>query len=101
MIHVIAQIQLHPGTRGQFLAEFHKIVPAVRDEEGCIEYGPTSDIATDIADQHRDENLVTIIEKWESLSHLKAHLVAPHMVEYRIKVRDFVASMALHVLEPA
>ena len=101
MIHVIAQIQLHPGTRGQFLAEFHKIVPAVCEEQGCMEYGPTSDAKTDIANQHRDENLVTIIEKWESLNHLKAHLVAAHMVDYRSKVKDFVASTTLHVLEPA
>lgn len=101
MIHVIAQIQLRPGTRERFLDEFHKIVPAVHAEEGCLEYGPTVDATTGLDSQHRDENLVTIVEKWESLPHLEAHLSAPHMVEYRPKVKDFVEQSTLHVLEPA
>lgn len=101
MIHVIAHIQLKPGTRERFLAEFRQIVSAVRAEAGCLEYGPTVDAATDIANQHRDENLVTIVEKWESVEHLKAHLAAPHMVEYRPKVQEFIERATLHVLEPA
>ena len=101
MIHVIAQIQLKPGTREQFLAEFHKIVPDVRNEAGCIEYGPTVDAETGLDNQHRDPNLVTIVEKWESLPHLESHLVAPHMEAYRPKVREYVRNSTLYVLEPA
>ena len=48
----------------------------------------------------RDDTLV-IIEKWESVDALKAHLVAPHMVEYRPKVKDLVINTTLHILEPA
>ncbi|MFQ5733156.1 MAG: putative quinol monooxygenase [Planctomycetaceae bacterium] len=101
MIHVIAQIEIRSGTRDAFLAEFHKLVPLVRAEEGCLEYGPTLDAETDIDAQQRNPQRVTIVEKWESLGHLKAHLAAPHMAEYRSQVADFVAGMTLHILEPA
>ena len=101
MIIVVATIELHEGHRARFLAEFHRIVPAVRAENGCIEYGPTVDAATDIEMQHRNSNEVTIVEKWESVDALKAHLVAPHMIEYRPKVSNMVASSKLQILEPA
>lgn len=101
MITVIATVELAEGTRDAFLAEFHKIVPAVREEDGCIMYGPTVDAETDLDKQSRNANRVTIVEQWESLDKLKAHLVAPHMLEYRPKVADFVQSSELRVLEDA
>ena len=36
-----------------------------------------------------------------TLAALKAHLVAPHMVAYRPKVKEFVLSSKLQILEPA
>ena len=101
MVIVIATVQCQPGHRDDFLTEFRQIVPAVLAEEGCIEYGPTVDATTDLDNQSRDENRVTIVEKWESLEALKTHLVAPHMLEYRPKVKDFVQSAELRVLECA
>ena len=102
MIFVIAAIELNPGTRTSFLHEFHQIVPLVRAEAGCLEYGPTIDATTDFAAQvPLRPDLVTVVEKWESLEHLKAHSVAPHMVAYRPKVKDFVRSVSLQILEPA
>jgi quinol monooxygenase YgiN len=102
MIHVLATIELQPGTRDQFLAEFHKVMPFVHAEAGCIEYGPTIDAATPIAQQQRaGENVAVIIEKWESVEALQAHLVAPHMTTYREKVKGFVAGVKLQILEPA
>ena len=99
MIIVIATIQCRPACREQFLEEFRRIVPEVLNEDGCIEYGPTIDVETDLPNQHRDENRVTIVEKWTSVTTLKAHLIAPHMMEYRPKVKDFVESSQLRVLE--
>ena len=102
MIHVIATISLNPGTRDAFVAEFKQIVPAVHAEEGCIEYGPTIDATTDIGAQHTlGADTVVIVEKWSSIDTLKAHSVAPHMLEYREKVKDYVAGMELRILEPA
>jgi quinol monooxygenase YgiN len=46
------------------------------------------------------DTTVLIVEKWESLDHLKAHLVAPHMTDYRIRIKPFVKGVSLKVLEP-
>ncbi len=37
----------------------------------------------------------------ESVEHLKQHLVAPHMEEYRPKVKDMVVKTTLVILAPA
>lgn len=101
MIVVIANIQIVPGKRDAFVAEFKKIVPAVLAEDGCLEYGPTVDTATDLEKQQTDDSIVTIVEKWESLAALKAHLVAPHMTDYRECVKDLVQGSQLRILQPA
>ena len=101
MIHVLATIELNPGTRDRFLAEFHGVMPAVHAEVGCIEYGPAVDAATDIPQQQRlGDDKVMIVEKWDSLEALKAHLVAPHMLAYRERVKSYVARVGLHILQP-
>jgi quinol monooxygenase YgiN len=102
MIHVIATIELHPGRRDAFLAEFRRVVPDVLAEPGCIEYGPAIDAETDVAAQLAPRpDVVTIVEKWESLDHLKAHLAAPHMQAYRPRVKDLIARSSLVILSPA
>ena len=101
MIHVVAQISLKPGCRSQFLEEFHKLVPLVHAEEGCLEYGPAIDAETPIDAQKTDSDLVVVIEKWESVPHLEAHLVADHMNDYREKVKDMVSGTSLQILSPA
>lgn len=102
MIHVIATITVKPGKREAFLAEFHRIVPMVHAEAGCIEYGPTVDAVTGLPMQGAPrENVAVIIEKWESLDALKAHMHAPHMAEYRVRVKELVESVQLQILQPA
>lgn len=102
MIYVIASIEVNPGKKAAFLDEFHALVPKVHAEAGCIEYGPTVDADSGIEAQGGvRERVVTIVEKWESLDHLKAHLAAPHMGEYREKVKGLVAGVSLQILEPA
>lgn len=102
MIHVIATIELAPGTREAFLAEFRKLIADVRAEAGCIEYGPAIDAETGIPTQFKvGADRVTVIEKWKSVDALKAHSVAPHMQAYRVRVKDFVRGMELRVLAPA
>ncbi len=72
MIHVIATIDLHAGRRDEFLAEFHKLVPLVRAEAGCLDYGPTIDLPTGLSAQVPTRDLVvTVVEKWESLDALR------------------------------
>ena len=102
MIHVIATIELAPGSRDAFLAEFRKLIPDVKAEAGCIAYGPAVDAETDIPTQARiGADKVVIVEQWESVVALKAHAVAPHMQAYRGRVKEFVKGMELRVLAPA
>ena len=103
MIHVIASIQIQPGKRDAFLAEFHRLMPEVHAEAGCLAYGPTVDIRSSGIDRQAPvrDDVVTIVEQWESLDALKAHLAAPHMAAYRERVKEMVSGATLHILEPA
>jgi quinol monooxygenase YgiN len=102
MIYVHATIEVKPGRRAEFLAEFRKIIPLVRAEQGCLEYGPAVDHGTDITAQAdlRDD-IVEVVEKWESVEALNEHLNAPHMVMYRPKVRDLLVGTTLRIMRPA
>lgn len=102
MIHVIATITVKPGTREKVLDAFRWVTPLVRAEDGCIEYQATVDVeTTSPAQDGPRENVVTVVEKWASVEALYAHSAAPHMTQYREKVKDFVESVKLHVTEPA
>ncbi|MEX2175095.1 MAG: putative quinol monooxygenase [Pirellulaceae bacterium] len=102
MIVVLATIELNPGCREDFLREFRQIVPLVRAEQGCVEYFPAVDHATHLPAQGAPrEDIVVVIEKWESVALLEAHLIAPHMMEYRPKVKEFVKRVDLQILSPA
>jgi quinol monooxygenase YgiN len=101
MISVLASIQLHEGQRAAFLEIFHANVPKVRQEEGCLEYYPAVDIESGLPVQVLDENTVTVIEKWQSVAALKAHLATPHMLDYKEKVQSLVKDLSLKVLQVA
>lgn len=102
MIHVLATIRLKKGTRARFLKEFHRLMPKVHREKGCIEYGPAVDAKTGIAAQVKlGPDTVVVVEKWRDVRALKAHLVAPHMTPYRAKVKPWVKGVALHILDRA
>jgi quinol monooxygenase YgiN len=102
MIYVIATLEVAPGKRADFLREFQANVPAVLAEEGCIEYVPTIDVPTSISAQGpARENVVTVVEKWESIEALEAHLIAPHMITYRERVKDMLLNVSLQILEQA
>jgi len=102
MIHVLASIKIKPGKRDEFAAIFKANVPNVLAEDGCIRYEPTVDFPSGFDRQPplRD-NVVVIIEAWESLDHLKAHLAAPHMLAYKEQVKDLVDGSELQILQPA
>ncbi len=101
MIHVLASIKVKEEHREKFIEIFKSNVPKVLAEAGCIEYAPTIDFESGVPAQELDSNTVTIIEKWESFDHLKAHFVAPHMLTYRTQVEGMVEHVALKILKPA
>ena len=101
MIHVVAILTAKPGQRAAVLEAFQANVPAVRAEDGCIEYGSAIDAegVGNIQTPFGPDTFV-VIEKWASLDALKAHAVAPHMKSYAAKVKDLLAGRLVHVLEP-
>ena len=101
MIHVLAVITAKPGKREEVLNHFRANVPAVRAENGCIEYGAAIDAepALPIQTKYGPDTFV-VAEKWESLDALKAHAAAPHMKEYGAKTKDLLASRVIHILSP-
>ena len=102
MIHVVAVITAKPGMREAILKEFRANMPAVHAEKGCIEYGPAIDAEGIGSFQSKfGPDTFVVIEKWESLDHLKAHAASPHMQAYGAKTRDLLANREIHVLSPA
>jgi len=99
MIHVIAIITAKPGQRATVLAAFNANVPAVRAEQGCIEYGAAADTGTSPA--KFGEDTFVVIEKWASPDALRAHAASPHMAAYAAKTKDLLAGRVIHVLDPA
>lgn len=100
MIHVIAIITAQPGKRSEILQHFKGNVPAVHAEKGCIEYGATIDTDGGPFAKFGPDTFV-VIEKWESMDHLKAHGASDHMKAYGAKTKELVANRAVHVLQNA
>ena len=100
MIHVVAIITAKPGKRAEILKNFKANVPAVHAEKGCIEYGATVDTDGGPFAKFGPDTFV-VIEKWESMDHLKAHGASEHMKAYGAKNKDLVAERAVHVLQNA
>ena len=99
MIHVVAIITAKPNNREAILAAFRANVPAVHAEAGCIEYGPAIDADGVGSFQTKfGPDTFLVIEKWESLDHLKAHAASPHMAAYGAKTKDLIANRVIHVL---
>ena len=101
MVHVIAVITAKPGKRDAILKEFRANVPNVLAEQGCVEYVPVVDAEPAPAFQTRiGPDAFMVVEKWQTMEHLKAHAAAPHMAAYGAKVKDWIASRVIHLLTP-
>ncbi|MDJ0984445.1 MAG: putative quinol monooxygenase [Desulfobacterales bacterium] len=102
MIYVIATIELKPNSRENYLTILQNNVPKVKAEAGCLGYEPAVDIDSGLAFQSAiREDVVTIVEAWESLEHLVAHLKTPHMLAYRDAATPYVQQVSVRVMTPA
>jgi quinol monooxygenase YgiN len=99
MINVIASIRVKGDRLSQFIEILKANVSKVREETGCIEYFPAIDIDSGLPVQKIDKNVVTIIEKWQSVEALRAHLKTPHMLAYRDRVKNMVEDLSIKVLQ--
>ncbi len=101
MICVIATIEVAAGRRDELLALLKGVMPKVRAEKGCIEYTAMIDVRSGLAPQGPiRENAVVIVEKWESLAALEAHLKTLHMAEYFRQAESLQVGLSLQVLQP-
>ncbi len=101
MIHVIAIITAKPGLRAQVLEAFHANREAVLAEKGCIEYGAAVDAAgMPTSKGSFGPDTFVVVERWETVADLQAHAVAPHMLTYGAKTKEWTASRMIHVLDP-
>ena len=102
MIHVIAIITAKPGQRDKILEAARANIPAVKAEDGCIEYVPGVDAEGlgNFQTKFGPDTFV-FIEKWRDAAALKAHAAAPHMAAYAAKVKDLIEKRVIHVLSPA
>ena len=102
MIHVIAVITAKPGMREKILEAARANVPAVKAEDGCIEYSLTVDAEGMGSFQTKfGADTFVFVEKWRDPAALKAHAGAPHMAAYAAKVKDLIATRVIHVMSPA
>jgi len=62
---------------------------------------PTVDVPTGLPPQKLNSNVVTIIEKWDNLEDLQAHISSPHMLAYKEKVKNLIEKMSLKILKEA
>lgn len=81
MLTVIAEIRTRPGQhhRQAVLDEFAKIIPTVLKEEGCHGYAPMVDAATSASFRATAPDSIIMVEQWETVAHLEAHLQTAHM----------------------
>jgi quinol monooxygenase YgiN len=103
MIHVIASLSINDGKLDEFLELFKSLAPIVRQEKGCHQYLLTVDVeGTGVPPQNVDKNIVTFIEKWESVDALQAHMQTPHMAAQAEKEKGIVKEMvSLKILKEA
>ena len=102
MIHVVAVLTAKPGKREEILKHFRANVPAVRAEQGCIEYGAAVDADTGLKFQTPwGADTFLVIEKWDSVAALEVHAKAPHMAAYAAKTKDMIANRAVYILNPS
>jgi quinol monooxygenase YgiN len=101
MIQVIATIELKPGCRDAFLPILNENVPKVKDEDGCLAYDPFVDVDSGLPFQvDIREDAVILVEAWRNIEALHAHLKAPHMADYRDRVKGMVTHVTIQVLTP-
>jgi len=99
MINVLASLRIKEGHLSEFISVFKENIPNVLREAGCIEYFPSIDVVTELPSQVFHENIVTVIEKWESVEHLVAHSISPHMLAYGNQVKDMLENVSLKILK--
>lgn len=103
MLTVLAEIRTRPGShhRQTVIDSFAIAVPLVLKEEGCHGYQPLVDNAAHVSFQTTAPDSIFMVEQWETVAHLEAHLKTVHMQEHSERVKDSVLDVHIRILEDA
>ncbi len=101
MLIVIADIQIRPGVqhRENVLNAFRNITPVVLQEEGCHGYELLVDHDSDVHYQTKVPDSIIMLEQWESIEHLNAHLQTSHMQAYQQQVKNDVLDVKIRIMQ--
>ena len=99
-VYVLCRFDLKPGNAAAYAAAVSEIVEKVRAEKGCISYTLVGDAESGMPKQQKfGKDVLWMLECWESVDALKAHLDSPHMKEFAPKARELRNSGTFHVLK--
>ncbi len=86
MLTLYVKYTAKPGCRENYVRTIvsEGILSAIRAEEGCIRY--------DYYFSAQEENVVLLIEQWESEAHQRIHMQQPHMARLRELKEQYIES---------
>lgn len=89
MYTIYVQFTCLPEKRAAFIdrVKAEGVLDAIRKEDGCLCY--------DYYLSEKDENLLLLIEKWETKQHQQVHLTQPHMAQLRSFKDEYISDTKL------
>lgn len=101
MLHILVTMMIKEGRMKEFLSICEELRPLVLREKGCLAYDYARETNSPLGIQEPIEaNRITLLERWESLDALKAHMETPHMKAAAPRMKDLRSSVSARVLEP-
>ncbi len=98
MIEVITEFSCLPGQRQRVFDAALALQPAIETEVGCLAYRPLLDAPASLPEQVQDPEGVVLIEQWQSLKHLHAHLASAHQLDFENQTAEAVRQIRQRVL---
>lgn len=91
MYNLMVTFRCVPGKREAFVRKMQEtgILEAVRQEDGCHRY--------EYFFSQENENILLLLESWESAQHQKVHIDQPHMAQLRTFKADYIEDTAIEV----
>ena len=89
MLTLYVKYTAKPGCRENYVRQIvsEGILTAIRAEEGCLRY--------DYYFSAQEENVVLLIEQWESEAHQRIHMQQPHMARLRELKEQYIESTSM------
>lgn len=89
MLTLYVKYTARPGCRESYVRQIvsEGILTAIRGEEGCLRY--------DYYFSAQEENVVLLIEQWESEAHQRIHMQQPHMARLRELKAQYIESTSI------